>query len=780
MAQEVIHDLERLMADCRHGGPPPEDEQTLWFQSTMAFVQSTFPLDQLNAHSTTQGIQDAVLRTVEAILQDRGLNTMRSNPGSVLYLGALAVDAWIANDMPWIQKFLIKRTLLEKLQTEGLTAILTDARAGRPTALTAEMEGVLKQQESSIKRALEHRGGRACHCLTLATQLNLEREVLLNPNDEDAKARRRQREIEQLPSLLKPNSKFCNTKKKAASHLGAGRLKQSIELYEQALEMIQKELKIKVETADIEWNRKMGDESGKIESNLSFLFLQQNMPDKACLHADRGIANFPRWSKPHCRRALALEALMCFEEADAAIDRALEICEREISEGEASAKERTEYQKIQHRIEAGLKDQEQVTSEVAQTVRTSEIQPNETNVGSLSCFFHGMGIFDKVMTFLTTKDVASLERTCQVLAANPEQRRRLAFSGPLWNVRTDQVEQCIRVYCNQKLNDPTSALSELIVSALALLPQSHGRDLPRWLRSMLQQASVTSRNTIMSACVGHNHLHDAMLFSSDVCACRWLLRMENVSLSTKEQALTQIGFDFSDEDDLSDEDRIRDVYRYDIDGELMRLTLSLASSGDDLNAFQIRDMAFGALHNLILNEGGRLQQLHRNIGLDSPLVTHARSLASTVAKYFPSSWPCEKTWERNWNYTEEDIDGYWTSSNPKVFRRWKAALSEAFKWLRQAENCDHQYILLNQFSLLQQFATQAGSVTVNAFSLGTFLMKIALEHGGTSALTRTLVSQRDYAKLTSNFYSMVRLYMDFFPEVIDWRNRALAQERMLR
>jgi hypothetical protein len=127
-----------------------------------------------------------------------------------------------------------------------------------------------------------------------------------------------------------------------------------------------------------------------------------------------------------------------------------------------------------------------------------------------------------------------------------------------------------------------------------------------------------------------------------------------------------------------------------------------------------------------------------------------------------------------------NIDAYWTSSHPKVFRRWKASLSETFKWLRQAEKCDHQYILLNQFSLLQRFLTQAGSVTVNAFSLGTFLIKISLEHGGTGALTMALVIQKDYAKLISNFYSMVRLYMEAVPEIIGWRDRSLARDRMLR
>jgi hypothetical protein len=52
--------------------------------------------------------QDAVIRTVEEILQDGALSMMRGNSGSVRFLGApLAVDAWIENDMPCIQKFRI-------------------------------------------------------------------------------------------------------------------------------------------------------------------------------------------------------------------------------------------------------------------------------------------------------------------------------------------------------------------------------------------------------------------------------------------------------------------------------------------------------------------------------------------------------------------------------------------------------------------------------------------------------------------------------------------------
>jgi tetratricopeptide (TPR) repeat protein len=613
----------------------------------------------------------------------------------------------------------------------------------------------------------------------MAERLNLDREVLLNPYDEDAKARRRQREIEQLPPLLKPNSAFLILKKKAKSHLGAGRFKKSIELYEQALEMIKKEIINNYETADKEWTIKMGEESGKIESNLSFLFLKQKMPDKACLHADRGIADFPSWSKLHCRSALALEALLRFEEAEIAIEKALESCETEISLGEGSTKERTDYQKIQQRIEAGLKDREQATGQLEQSVRTSEIQPNETNVGSLSCFFPGMEIFDKVLTYLTTKDVASLERTCRLFAANPEQRRRLAFSGPLSNLHSDQVEQCVRVYCNQKLNEPIGALSELLVSALEVIPQSHCSELPRWLRSMLRQASVISRNTIMSTCARHKHLHDAMFFSFDLCAYKWLLRMETYSLSAKKQAVMHIC------QDLSDEDHIRDFYRYDIDGELMRLTVSLASTGDDLAAAEIREIAFIVLNNLILNEGGKLRELHRQRGLDSPIITHFQSFAGIFAKYFPNRWPCANdaagvVWEHSWDYTE-DIDAYWTNNHPKVFRQWKTALSEAFKWLPQAEKCaPHQFILLSQCSLLQRSLTEVDGIAVNAFSLALFMMKMSLEHGGSSALTRTLVSQRDYAKLISNFYSMIRLYKEAFPEIIDWRDRALAQDNMFR
>jgi hypothetical protein len=118
-------------------------------------------------------------------------------------------------------KSFVSRTRYYTLQIEGPTALLTEARTGRPTALITDIEGILKQDSKSIKTALEHRGA-ACRCVDLAEWLNLEREVLLNPNHQYAKARRRQREIEQLLPLLKPDSYFLIFKKKAASHLGAG------------------------------------------------------------------------------------------------------------------------------------------------------------------------------------------------------------------------------------------------------------------------------------------------------------------------------------------------------------------------------------------------------------------------------------------------------------------------------------------------------------------------------------------------------------------------------
>jgi hypothetical protein len=75
--------------------------------------------------------------------------------------------------------------------------------------------------------------------------------------------------------------------------------------------------------------------------------------------------------------------------------------------------------------------------------------------------------------------------------------------------------------------------------------------------------------------------------------------------------------------DVGDVTRItceKQVYRYDFHDQLMRLAVvSLASTGEEEEEDYIREITFvAALNNLILNEGGRLQQQSTTVTKTKP------------------------------------------------------------------------------------------------------------------------------------------------------------------
>jgi hypothetical protein len=58
-------------------------------------------------------------------------------------------------------------------------------------------------------------------------------------------------------------------------------------------------------------------------------------------------------------------------------------------------------------------------------------------------------------------------------------------------------------------------------------------------------------------------------------------------------------------------------------------------------------------------------------------------------------------------------------------------------------------------------------------------MKKYMECSGTIALKSKLVSLRDYAEFVADYYSMIRLYNKTFPKILEWRERMIAQHRMM-
>jgi len=114
-----------------------------------------------------------------------------------------------------------------------------------------------------------------------------------------------------------------------------------------------------------------------------------------------------------------------------------------------------------------------------------------------------------------------------------------------------------------------------------------------------------------------------------------------------------------------------------------------------------------------------------------------------------------------------------------VFRAWKNAFLEAFKWAKDAEALDYKYVLISQVVLSEELQRH-GTIHMNAFSIGIFVIKKCMEDGGADMLLRNCVTQRDVSDLIADFYSMMRLYNDTFPKMLEWRERCVAQRNMVR
>jgi hypothetical protein len=231
-----------------------------------------------------------------------------------------------------------------------------------------------------------------------------------------------------------------------------------------------------------------------------------------------------------------------------------------------------------------------------------------------------------------------------------------------------------------------------------------------------------------------------------------------------------------------DADEVNDIYRHDYDGEILRLSFWLSSIVDeeedpDAELLEMREKALLVLNNLVHRDSDSQDGI---MTANSFMVTQAAAVCSIYAQCVPRDFPCEnRLTEQDWNYMTEDIEKHWTDSSPRVFRQWKTALAELFKWSRQGERDAGRYIRLQQCVLLESLAHSGGRVPVNALSLGVFLMKKCTEFGGAIALNSKLVSLWDYAEFVADYYSMIRLYNKTFPKVLEWRERTVAQHRMM-
>jgi hypothetical protein len=98
-------------------------------------------------------IREAIQQTVLLITaSEKVLNLMRLSPGSARYLGALAVDAWFANDLPNVKPFLIKGLFLDALLIMCPDALLKPDYLDRDTrTLALRMQRILRDCDVRVE-----------------------------------------------------------------------------------------------------------------------------------------------------------------------------------------------------------------------------------------------------------------------------------------------------------------------------------------------------------------------------------------------------------------------------------------------------------------------------------------------------------------------------------------------------------------------------------------------------------------------------------------------------
>jgi len=213
------------------------------------------------------------------------------------------------------------------------------------------------------------------------------------------------------------------------------------------------------------------------------------------------------------------------EEAEAAVIKALGVLKNEslTLDNKPDKNAKAAYLQIQRRIEVALQSKSELSS-IENSVRGLLIGSDVVEAGIFNSVWE-MGVVDKIALFLTPRDVARLEQTCRGFAAQPERRRRMALSAPLYGpammvmeIRAGSKKQFenIRIYCTEKLDDPLGSLRKLVQVFLPYCV-SVGPRMSDWMQHLLGNVDhkVAQRNTIQSTiCAGKEALRGPL--------CHWM------------------------------------------------------------------------------------------------------------------------------------------------------------------------------------------------------------------------------------------------------------------
>ena len=768
---EFVEHMERMMKNCRHGGPSEEERNTPWLASCGQFARTDWN-HSLTSNSSQNEIKSklyAVIRLLNTrvdfnlILSRMDFNLILSFTGSKKFFASLAVDAWINQDKKYAQRFLTTSLLLEKLQNVGSNALIQQIEDNTDSGsrLLRDIQCIYQDEYIVLKTFLQRltAGEINCKCVDLAYTLQMQKQAILNTDHQELEAKMNQSKIESLPPILTKSSKYWPIKKRAAKFLQKGNLEDAKKLYNEAKKILEEDKSFDYEYRK-EWAVEISTEAARVVSNLSLLFLKQNLYEEALMYANEAVSRCPLWSKPFCRRAVALESLNQLDEAHSAIFKAITMATIEVNNRDLKTKTLEEYKSIRSRIEKAL---ESSNKPAVHNPLFNSLNIPPGGIDLAVGLFTEEGLLYKTYEYLAPNDVSKLQHTCSIRS---EKCTRITMTNILRNTSSlspksvKSIKNILQVFCNEVNKDRNDAFRVLILAVRVLVPDNFWS---KYLR--LEGMHQSSYSTILSVCRPGiiklpycNETPSCQTF----CIYKYLLLNDKVDRTTKLNALSQLS-------DMINEDEgsliILRIVRYGIDDDIMQLC------GEFDEADELCGTTLLVL-NSIVQEGHRRR---KKLNPSHPIYITLMSFHETHSLHIPTPWPGDDMGQctlRNQEWLEE----YWREEDPNVFRLWKAGIFKCLKIVQKMEHISDQFILITKDIIIH---SNRGRVFMDCYSFPLFLVKKALENDGAVALSRKLIKQKDFAKLIIDYYAMVELYNDTFPEIIEWRDRTIAQHQSL-
>ena len=783
----LIKNLEGTIKNCRHGGPLSTEQNTPWFsQCNQLAMCDPVPID---VHISSIGDDDDTIRSnlMATVRIVEGFRLCLSHVESRKYFASLAVDAWFNEDYSYTRKFLIKSLILYHLQGNGVTKVmreLSEGKGGR-NSLFSMVKGVLTCQEGGLKSYLELCTEGSCKCIQLAQIINDERESIFGTaSDRDAEAHRVQRLDERLPTILKASSELWTIKKKAAQYLKENKLKESKRMYLKAEVMLEQHRKQEYPIHEKEMQFQIGEEVGKVASNLSMICLKCDEKEEALKYANKAVTTHPAWGKGHSRRALALMALERYDEAHVAIFNAIKRCEKLVLLGDELVKQRQEikeYKKIQADIQDKLGDarEQQFSMEDNPLYKPlSKPQSDGIDTGSmLSMINHG--VMDEIYSFMAPQDVAKLECTCKRFAISPERGRRIAIATRCYahfldsEIYTINEARAVKKYFERYVGcgdpSPRRALREFIVKGSKVF------DNKGWMECIYEiNFDPLSLKTIFETAFNEPsavYNFDQLSSRRDFITAKYLIR--EGKMGSCWPFMTMLGSSHFETSDGKPNDLAIKFIMHGLDVELMRLTVSLDEYDDDIDNVNLRQSVMIQLNNIILAMGSRLPPLT----VEHPLFTISMECHSLYTEHVPDDWPGVDdsfTWDHG-PVEKTRIKQYW-KNEPAMLFMWRSSILKLLKWVHDLEKGGYAFeFLLRNRRIFGKMAVEREAYPNNNFSFGSFLVMKAFEYGGAVSLSVKLKTRSDLTHLFVDYYDFLHVFSKGYPALISFRDTMAAR-----